>query len=259
MVITVALFIQSASAAVYYLNGTVNASDTTLGLSGVTVTGNTTNTTTTNANGFWSLANNNNGTVSLTFKANGYTTKSNNTLINAASNFSNQTLTIITPTLTVAESSVTRNAATLTATITATDTVNNNYVGTRVRYSKDSGLANSFTTSWTNTSATPAFTLSNLDLGVKWYYSVDTYNSANGSYTASSTGDFTTLKGAYDETRDLSNVPLDVQIAQQNQAGLVGASILNPQTPEEENTRNRNIIVFILVVGLVYVLFFTKK
>ncbi len=258
-ILALLLVVNTASAAVYYLNGTVIGSDSGSGISGVAVTQNVTNSTTTDATGFFSLPNVNNGAQTLTFKANGYTAIANTTVIAGANNYSNQTMTIITPTITVTDSGVTRTEATIAGTITATDGVNNNYVGTRVRYSKDSGLTtNVWTTAWSNTTTSPSFTLSNLDLGVKWYYSIDTYNRANEAYTASATGDFTTLKGIYDETQDASNYAPGVVQQAQNQGALISASIVEAQNQAAQNERNRNIVIFILVIGGIYYLFLRK-
>lgn len=207
LLVTVALISIPVSAhaenGLWNVSGFVLRSDTGAGLSGLTVSNgsNASQTTTTNSSGGYIL-NTSNTTVALSLSISasaGYTQNTSVTFLTNESDDSdvNVTYILITPTITaVTETTPTFSGETISWTVTATDGVNNNYVGSRVLYSKDSALtSNYFYSGWSNDTTAPSLSLTNLEVYTKYYYQVETYNHLNGAYSATTTGDFTTKSG----------------------------------------------------------------
>ncbi len=199
-----------AAAPPYFLNGTINRSDTMAGLVGVTVTLNTTNSTTTTTDGAFSLANVQNGTYSVvvTRPNDGYDAPADFTgLINADNNNTlKRNLTLVTPVISgVTEASLGRTGVTISWT-TSISTIGNNMI-----YTRDSALTNNlWTEDWSNSTTSPSFKLSGLDIFTKYYYRVQSYNTNNGSYSDTEDGDFKTTAGNPEdepEAYELVSVP----------------------------------------------------
>ncbi len=205
ILLTVMLVIGSipAIAAEYNVSGWVLRSDTGAGVSGIVVSNssNTTQTGTTNASGgYFFPTQNNTGEFTLSIAATAGYTKNTSVKYNvngAANTTRNVTMILITPAVSaVTETTPTLSGDTVSWTVTATDNLNDNYVGNRIKYSTDSDLAaNYFILDWSNNTASPSFTLSNLRINTKYYYQVETYNQLNSAYYATTTGDFTTKSG----------------------------------------------------------------
>lgn len=236
--------VQVGSAEVYNINGTVNRSDTNVGLGGATVT-NGTNTTTTSLTapiGWFNLPNmqNNTGSIgwTITYRAEGFTQQINYTNVSGADNFTNNvSLTPITPVNSaLTASSITKNSATISWTVTATDNVNNNYVGNRITYYA-SGVP-SVTSAWSNTTSSPSFALSNLRENLVYTYTVETYNRASSSYTDSDSSTFTTT---YIGGKKKTPVPTAIK----PKATAVKKTITTMVTPSNNNQ------VFFLVIVII--------
>lgn len=239
-----------AAAPPYFLNGTINRSDTMAGLSGVALALNGTNTTTTDANGVFSLGvQNGSYTISVTVPNNGYNSEVNMTgTINAASNTTmKRNVTLVTPAVSsITETSITRTGGTVAWTSSIS------FVGNRLKYSKDSSLTNNvLTTAWSNTTASPSFTLAGLDIFTKYYYQVETYNDNNQTYSATSTGDFTTLAGNPEEEPEAYEL---VQQPSTGQIGSPGAIMSNVQGQVKSSKTNKVIAFGIIIVVLYLVL-----
>lgn len=204
LLLTMVLAIAVIPASANFVQGWVFRSDTSAAMSGIAVSNssNATQTATTSANGSYNMTVTGSAiemTLSLAPTA-GYTrnTSVKYTVTGAAGNSSrNVTMMVITPAVSaVTESTPTLSADTVSWTVTATDGLNNNYVGNRIKYGTDSALAsNYFITDWSNNTAAPSISLTNLLINTKYYYQVETYNQLNGAYSATTTGDFTTKSG----------------------------------------------------------------
>ncbi len=216
LLVAVALISAQASAhaydGLYNVTGFVLRGDTNARMSGIVITNasNTTQTVTTNASGGYILNVTSNAvaqTLGVAATA-GYIKNTSVTYTaSGADNVGNVNVTMIlvTPSVSaVTETTPTLNADTISWTVTATDSLNNNYVGSRILYSEDSNLAtNYFYSGWSNDTVSPSLSLSNLKVYTKYYYQVETYNHLNGAYSATTTGDFTTKSGVsstYDKT-----------------------------------------------------------
>lgn len=247
--LTVLLTVSPALAAAppYFLNGTINRSDTMAGLVGVTVTLNTTNTTTTIAAGFFSLANVANGTYSVvvTVPNDGYTAPVAFTgLINGDSNTTlKRNLTVVTPTISgVAEAGVTRTGATISWTPSIST------IGNRLVYTHDSALTNNLVTSeWSNSTVSPSFTLSGLDIYTTYYYQVQSYNSNNGTYSVTEDGDFKTLAGNPEDEPEA----YDLVVSASGQPSVL--TQLQPQNGFEPT----KVIIFAAIIVVLYLVLFT--
>jgi hypothetical protein len=208
LLVAVALISANVSAhaydGLYNVTGFVLRGDTNARMSGIVITNasNTTQTVTTNASGGYILNVTSNAvaqTLGVAATA-GYI--KNTSVTYTANNADNSgdvnvTMILVTPTISgVTEAAPTLNGDTISWTVTATDGLNNNYVGSRILYSEDSALAsNYFYTGWDNQTTTPSLSLSNLKVYTKYYYQVETYNQLNGAYSGTTTGDFTTKSG----------------------------------------------------------------
>ncbi len=243
-----------AAAPPYFLNGTINRSDTMAGLNGVTVTQNTTgNTTTTNSAGFFSLSNVKNGTytVDITVPNDGYDAPATLTgLIDAADNTTlKRNLTLVTPSVSgITESSVGRTSAIISW------TPNISTIGNRIIYTRDSALTNNLvTSSWSNSTASPSFTLSGLDIFNTYYYQVQSYNNNNASYSITSNGDFKTLAGNPEDEPEsyvLTSVP---------RAGQQSTSIVTQAQNQVTKSKTNKVIAFGAIIVVFYLLLYGKK
>lgn len=237
-----------AAAPPYFLNGTINRSDTMAGIVGVTLTLNTTNTTVTIANGFFSFANVGNGTYSVvvTVPNDGYTAPAAFTgLINADSNTTlKRNLTVVTPTVSgVTESSVTRTGAVISWTPSIST------IGNRLIYTHDSALTNNLVTSdWSNSTTSPSFTLSGLDIYTTYYYQVQSYNSNNETYDVTENGDFKTLAGNPEDEPEA----YDLVVSASDQTPSV-LTQLQPQNGFEPT----KVIVFGAIIVVLYLVLFS--
>jgi hypothetical protein len=187
----------------YWVNGTVKRIDTDAVLAGAIVVNNSnaTQSDTTGADGFFNISGFYNATnVTLKINASGFTQAYVIGInVNGADNqtygtTSNVTLSLVTPSNSVATSaSVTKNGAVISWTVTATDNWNNNNVANRVIYYA-SGEPNT-TSSWSNTTTSPSFTLSNLRSNNAYTVVLQTYNGVNNAARdLDNTVTFTTLK-----------------------------------------------------------------
>lgn len=243
-----------AAAPPYFLNGTVNRSDTMTGLNAVTVTLNGTNSTTTDATGAFSLdAQNGTYSVVITVPNDGYeATTALTGVMNAASNTTlKRNLTLVTPVISgVTESSVGRVGATLSW------TTNINTIGNRVVYTRDSALTNNlWTADWSNSTTSPSFVLSGLDIFTKYYYQMQSYNTNNGSYSDTEDGDFTTLAGNPDEEPESYELVSIPQSGQQYTPSIVTQA----QNKVTKSKTNKVIAFGIIVIVLYMVLGGNKK
>lgn len=176
-----------------WINGSILRSDSGAALSGVVVfnTTNSSQTDTTGADGYFNISgfgNKTNHNLTVTAPS-GFTSSTLSINVSGADNTSTvKTLTIITPVNSaITESSGTRDQVTISW------TVSDSYVANRITYGLDSALSyNNQHTSWSNSTASPSFTLSNLYSGSVYYYQVESYNLANTSYSDSDTGNYTT-------------------------------------------------------------------
>ena len=207
LLLTAVMFmsVESASADVFWVNGTLRQTSNGALIVGAIVV-NSTNATqydTTGADGFFNISGFYNATgIILTANASGYTSANSRSYsTTGVSQGSNNTdlngtgfnLSAITPVNSAeAATSVTKDAATIAWTVTATDSVNNNYVSNKIVYWA-SGIANT-TSSWSNTSTSPSFSLTNLRPGQAYTVYTMTYNQVNNSYKDTDTVTFTTLK-----------------------------------------------------------------
>ncbi len=236
LLIAVALISANVSAhaydGLYNVTGFVLRGDTNARMSGIVITNssNTTQTITTNASGGYILnvtGNPDAHTLGVAATA-GYIKNTSVTYTaNNADNVGNVNVTMIlvTPSISgVTESTPTLTGDTISWTVTATDSLNNNYVGSRILYSEDSTLAsNYFYSGWSNETTTPSLSLSNLKVYTKYYYQVETYNHLNNAYSATTTGDFTTKSGV---SSTYGKTPVPTATATQGSfiPGLGGAS-----------------------------------
>lgn len=191
--------ITPASAYTYFINGTTYRSDSGAVLGTVYLFNSTVGNNVSSAGGGYSLCcfeNNTNG-WNLTAQFNGsdsYVVNRTVIIVNDG-NLSNiyLNLTVKKPAISsLASSSVTKTGAT----VSWTSNVSN--VGNKLTYSTDSNFAsNSFDTSWSNSTTTPSFALSNLRVATKYYYRASTGNIVNSgtTYTTTSDGSFTTGHG----------------------------------------------------------------
>jgi len=201
-----------------------------------------------------------NGTAyTLVVTAAGYT---RNNTVNIVVNGSNNntalvTVPLITPVLsTVASSAVSNTGAVISWTVTATDYVNNNYVGNRVLYTQDSNYANNlFYTAWSNSTSSPSFTLSNLDLSKTYYYRVQTYNSVTSANSATSDGSFTTSHGKPSPTYLADG---GYVYAQPGQASIAGSG-QQPVNNVPDNKPKIAVFAVLVIVVLAYFLLVYKK
>lgn len=244
-----------AYASSYYINGTVTRSDTGAGLSGVIVTANVTNTTTTDVTGFYSLTNNNNGTATMSFTVpnDGYVISSapSTVVISGANNTSaNAVVGVVTPTVSVVASASSRTIR--SATVSWSSSIGT--VGNRLLYSADSGLTNNLmTTGWSNSTSTPSFALAGLNMFTTYYYQTQTYNSNNGSYYVTSTGNFKTLAGTDEDVQTY-------QVVVQPQTTKSPLTITAPSAATVQGMSNiQKGVVILLVVGVFYLIFGKKK
>lgn len=237
-----------------WINGTIYRSDTSAALSGATVfnTTNASQTSTTGANGHFNISwyrNSSGGQHNISIEAEGFTagSKTNITIAGADNSSGITTLTIITPTnsgLTAA--SVTKNSATISWTVSATDSVNDNYVSNRITYYA-SGVP-SVTSSWSNTTTSPSFSLSNLRENLVYTYTVETYNTANASYYSDSdSSTFTTLKAGVKSKK----TPVPTAIKPKT---VAKKSITTMVTPS-----NRNQVFFLIVVIIIGGAYFATR
>lgn len=235
----------------YFLNGTINRSDTMAGLAGVTVTLNTTNATTTIADGSFSLANVKNGTYSVvvTVPNDGYTAPAAFTgLIDDADNTTlKRNLTVVTPTISgVTEASVKRTSTVISWTPSIST------IGNRMIYTHDSALTNNLITSdWSNSTVSPSFTLSGLDIFTTYYYQVQSYNNNNATYSVTSNGDFKTLAGN----------PEDEELPESYELIVASrpASILTDIQSRTGNIEPIKIIAFGAIIVVLYLVLFTDN
>lgn len=238
-----------------YINGTITRSDTGGALNGATVTNssNATQTDTTDSNGVFNISGFVNTTATnrhnFTIEAEGFTagTLINITVSGADNTTSTAQLVIITPSNSgLTASSVTKNSATLSWTVSATDSVNNNYVGNRITYYA-SGVP-TVTSEWSNTTTAPSFPLSNLRENHVYTYTVETYNRANESYSDSDSSTFTTtyVGGIKKKT--------PVPTAIKPKATVAKKSVTKMVTPS-----NRNQVAFLIIVIIIGAAYFLTK
>ena len=205
LMLTVMLAIVSIPATASTVQGWVFRSDTSAAMSGIVISNssNTSQNATTSVNGSFNItvtATTTEIALSVAPTA-GYTRNTSvkyTVAADATHNGSrNITMMVITPAVSaVTETTPTMSADTVSWTVTATDGLNNNYVGSRIKYGTDSALAsNYFITDWTNSTAAPSITLTNLRINTDYYYQVETYNQLNSAYSATTTGDFKTKSG----------------------------------------------------------------
>lgn len=165
--------------------------------------------------------------------------------VNATSDHGNLLMTPQTPTLSgAAASSITRNTATYSWTVTATDNVSNNAVGNRIVY-KASGIVNQ-TGSWSNSTTAPSVSLSSLRDGQTYTVYYETYNAAAAGYRAMASTTFTTKKsnmGAIIEAETAGAVPTT-----KKPAGVLERVLSPNKTPQQ---RNIIIVVIVVIIGVI--------
>lgn len=206
------MLINPASAITYFINGTTNRTDTGA-LLGTVYIYNGSNSTTSNATGYFSICCmvNNTGGYTFTAQFNGTDSYLTNTTIvtfGSDDNISNLNVRIKLSVKVPAISSLASSSVTKTgATVSWTSNVSN--VGNKLTYSTDSTLTNNvFTADWLNSTTSPSFALSNLHVSTKYYYSASTGNivNSNTTYTTTSTGSFTTGHGYVEDELPLESV-----------------------------------------------------
>lgn len=236
------------------VSGWIRRGDTSALMNGIIVknTSNTTETATSNATGQYVL--------SVTSDANQYVLYvtptagyiQNTSVKYAADGADNATINVtmilVTPSISgITEAAAAINSQTISWTATATDGVDNSYVGSRILYSEDSGLAaNTFYSGWSNDTATPSITLTNLKVYTKYYYQVETKNHLNGAYYATSTGDFTTKSG-------VSSTYGKTPVATTTQKSLI------PRFGGVSGSNNGLIVLAVIGIVAYFVLFGTGK
>ncbi len=253
-VVLAILFSALPTSSAYNINGTITRADTMVGLNSVTVTLNTTNTTTTNSTGFFSLANVKNGTFSVvvTVPNDGYAlpvASIAGTIDGADNTSTNLNLTLVTPTISgITETSITRTGAVISWTPSIST------IGNRIKYTRDSALTNNLvTSSWSNGTASPSFTLAGLDIFNTYYYQLQSYNTNNATYSVTSNGDFKTLAGNPEdepESYELVSVP---------QSGQQLPSIVTQVQNQVTKSETGKIIAFVIIIVLFYIVLFGKK
>lgn len=255
-VLIVLLSVAPSYAAVYNINGTISRADTMAGLSGVTVA-NGSNTTTTNATGFYSIPNMSNNTagwvITVTAPNDGYSSATINAIVNAADNTSaHANLSLVTPSISgITETSVGRTSATISW------TPNISTIGNRLIYTRDSGLANNLvTSSWSNSTTAPSFVLSGLDIYTTYYYQLQSYNTNNESYSTTSNGDFKTLAGNPEEEPE--NYEAVVSAATTGQQSAPASVVTQVQSQATKSQTNK-VIAFVLIVLILYLVLGGKK
>ena len=251
--VVLVILLSALPVSAYNINGTIKRADTMVGLDSVTVTLNTTNTTTTNSSGFFSLANVANGTFSvvITVPNDGYVTPS--TLVGLIAGADNTTshsnLTLATPTISgITETSIGRTSAIISWTPSIST------IGNRIIYTRDSALTNNLvTSSWSNSTTSPSFTLSGLDIFNTYYYQMQSYNNNNASYSVTSNGDFKTLAGNPEdepESYELVSVP---------QSGQQSTSIVTQTREQVTKSKTNKVIAFGVIIVVLYLVLFGKK
>ncbi len=184
----------------------------------------------------------------LYFNKSGYTERS---LIiaayngSAAENLGTILMTAVTPTVTgAAASSITRNTATYSWTVTATDNVSNNSVSNRLVWYA-SGIVNA-TKDWSNATTSPSFTFTNLREGQKYTVEYQAINSGNAGYRKIATTTFTTLKsnmGAIIEAEGAGAAP-----APSKPKGIIESLTSPTKSPQQ---RNIIVVVIVVIIGVV--------
>lgn len=230
-----------SQAAQYNITGYINRSDSMTALNGVTVS-NGTNTTTTNATGYYIMANMSNNTggrgweLTVTAPNDGYYSALTYASVNGADNTSaHANLTLVTPSI----SGVTEASKTISG-ITISFTPNISTVGNRIKYGKDSALSDGVYTGWSNSTTSPSFVITNLGTFTKYYYQSEAYNNNNATYsTTSSIATFTTKAGVADGN------PYDPGAVIINNPNI---TTTQPPVPIVGTSNNGNLIIIVLAV-----------
>lgn len=204
---------------------------------------------TTGADGFFNISCFQTGAAeTIYFNRSGYVERSLTiAAVNATSDHGNLLMTPRTPTLSgAAASSITRNTATYSWTVTATDNVSNNAVGNKIVYM--SGGITNITASWSNTSTSPSFSLTALREGQLYTVYYETYNTAGAGYRTMGSTTFTTKK---------SNMGAIIEAeAAITPAPAKPKSIIESLTSPNKTPQQRNIIVVVIVVIIGVVAYF---
>ena len=238
-----------------FINGTTNRSDTGGILASVFVF-NGSNSTTSNATGFFSICcmENNTAGWTLTAQFNGTDSYTANTTIKTV-NYENLTNTYMTLVVklqaisSLASSSVTRTGAT----VSWTSNVSN--VGNRLIYSTDSNRAtNVFESAWSNSTTSPSFALSNLRVNTLYYYQASTGNIVNSgvTYTSLSNGSFTTGHGYVEEEPSAEAIVKAIKTPKPTPKPAIDLSAITGK--KGSGISNQGVVLliaFILVCGIV--------
>lgn len=212
ILLMVVLLMVSSPVSAYeqFINGTTNRSDTNSSLGSVYVYETYGNSTTSNASGYFSMCcmQNNTAGWNLTAQFNGtdsYTAGTTVVVVNNANVTDVRLLLVVkVPAISsLAASSITKTGAT----VSWTSNVSN--VGNMLRYSTDSNFAsNTFNTTYSNSTTSPSFALSNLRVYTKYYTRASTGNivNSNTTYTTTSDSSFTTGHGYVEDELPLESI-----------------------------------------------------
>lgn len=238
-----------------WINGTTNRSDTG-GILATVYVFNGSNSSTSNATGFFSICcmeNNTNGWT-LTAQFNGSDSYTPNTTIKTV-NYENLTNTYMTlvvrkPAISsLASSSVTKTGAT----ISWTSNVSN--VGNKLIYSIDSNIGtNVYETAWSNSTTSPSFTLSNLRVNTKYYYQASTGNIVNSgvTYTTLSNDSFTTGHGYVEEEPSAEAIVKAVKTPKPTAKPAIDLSAITGKKGAGISRQGVVLLIaFVVVVGIV--------